>query len=181
MLANKQDLADASTEKDISEILGLARIKERDWAIFKCSAVTGTGLNESLDWIVEKLTPLIWSHYDVNILLKSLWSNKTILYTISSLLFQQWEKWEVLNVAKEWKAKIKPSTDQSRLDIMAKIMIKSIRIFRNRRNFRKWKLIKVNQAPVNIIVSVVLDFLSHNKLWKYIRRRKNTKECTRKC
>lgn len=59
MLANKQDLADASTEKDISEILGLARIKERDWAIFKCSAVTGTGLNESLDWIVEKLTPLI--------------------------------------------------------------------------------------------------------------------------
>jgi ADP-ribosylation factor-like protein 1 len=59
VLANKQDLPDASSEKDISEVLGLARIKERDWAIFKCSAVTGTGLNESLDWLVERLTPLI--------------------------------------------------------------------------------------------------------------------------
>lgn len=59
VLANKQDLTDSSSEKDISEMLGLARIKERDWAIFKCSAVTGMGLNESLDWLVEKLTPLI--------------------------------------------------------------------------------------------------------------------------
>ncbi len=45
VLANKQDLSDASTEKDISEILGLARIKERDWAIYRCSAKTGQGLN----------------------------------------------------------------------------------------------------------------------------------------
>ena len=45
MLANKQDLADASPEKDISEMLGLAQIKERDWSMFKCSALTGTGLN----------------------------------------------------------------------------------------------------------------------------------------
>ncbi len=59
ILANKQDLPDASSEKDISEILGLARIKERDWAIFKCSAFTGAGLNEALDWVVDKLTPLL--------------------------------------------------------------------------------------------------------------------------
>ena len=52
ILANKQDLADAATEKDISEVLGLSKIKERDWAIFKCSAKTGTGLNESMDWVV---------------------------------------------------------------------------------------------------------------------------------
>ncbi len=59
ILANKQDLADAATEKDISEVLGLSKIKERDWAIFKCSAKTGTGLNESMDWVVEKLSPLL--------------------------------------------------------------------------------------------------------------------------
>ena len=59
VLANKQDLADAASEKDISEVLGLAKIKERDWALFKCSAVTGTGLNESMDWVVEKLNPLL--------------------------------------------------------------------------------------------------------------------------
>lgn len=59
LLANKQDLPNAVSEKDISEMLGLAKIKDRDWAIFRCSAKTGIGLNESLDWVVEKLTPLI--------------------------------------------------------------------------------------------------------------------------
>lgn len=59
VLANKQDMADAASEKDISEVLGLAKIKERDWALFKCSGVTGTGLNESMDWVVEKLNPLL--------------------------------------------------------------------------------------------------------------------------
>jgi ADP-ribosylation factor-like protein 1 len=45
VLANKQDLSDVAIEKDISEMLGLSKIKERDWAIFKCSATTGSGLN----------------------------------------------------------------------------------------------------------------------------------------
>jgi len=40
-------------------VLCLARIKERDWAIFKCSGFTGAGLNEALDWVVEKLVPLL--------------------------------------------------------------------------------------------------------------------------
>ena len=59
VLANKQDLPDAANEKDISEVLGLSKIKERDWALFKCSATTGSGLNESMDWIVDKLSPLL--------------------------------------------------------------------------------------------------------------------------
>jgi ADP-ribosylation factor-like protein 1 len=58
-MANKQDLPDAATEKEISEILGLSKIKERDWALFKCSALTGSGLNESMDWVVDKLSPLL--------------------------------------------------------------------------------------------------------------------------
>jgi hypothetical protein len=45
-------------------VLGLARIKERDWAIFKCSGFTGAGLNEALDWVVEKLVPLLWRNID---------------------------------------------------------------------------------------------------------------------
>jgi ADP-ribosylation factor-like protein 1 len=56
VLANKQDLPDAASEKDISEVLGLTKIKNRDWSIYKCSAVTGKGLNESMDWLVEKLS-----------------------------------------------------------------------------------------------------------------------------
>lgn len=44
LLANKQDLPDAAPVEDMSETLGLARIKEKDWAIFKCSGLTGVGL-----------------------------------------------------------------------------------------------------------------------------------------
>lgn len=59
VLGNKQDISEAASEKELSDVLGLTRIKERDWAIFKCSAKTGQGLNESMDWVVEKLTPLL--------------------------------------------------------------------------------------------------------------------------
>jgi ADP-ribosylation factor-like protein 1 len=48
-----------ASDKEVSEVLGLSKIKERDWAIYRCSAVTGTGLNESLDWVVDKLSPLL--------------------------------------------------------------------------------------------------------------------------
>ena len=34
-------------------------MKERDWAIYRCSAKTGLGLNESMDWLVEKLSSLL--------------------------------------------------------------------------------------------------------------------------
>jgi signal recognition particle receptor subunit beta len=59
VLGNKQDIPDSCSEKDLIEVLGLSRIKERDWTICKCSAKTGQGLNESMDWIVGKLSPLL--------------------------------------------------------------------------------------------------------------------------
>lgn len=59
VLGNKQDIPEASCEKQLSEVLGLSRLKDRDWAIYRCSAKTGQGLNESMDWIVQKLTPLL--------------------------------------------------------------------------------------------------------------------------
>lgn len=45
VLANKQDVENPASEKHISDALGLSGIKARDWAIFKCSAKTGQGLN----------------------------------------------------------------------------------------------------------------------------------------
>lgn len=38
---------------EISEILKLDTIKERDWSIFKTSAINGEGLAEALDWLVK--------------------------------------------------------------------------------------------------------------------------------
>jgi hypothetical protein len=56
LLANKQDKKEAASETEISELLNLVAIKDREWVIFKCSAYTGTGLNEGMDWLVNKLS-----------------------------------------------------------------------------------------------------------------------------
>eukprot|EP00818_Percolomonas_sp_WS_P010978 CAMPEP_0117456432 /NCGR_PEP_ID=MMETSP0759-20121206/11874_1 /TAXON_ID=63605 /ORGANISM="Percolomonas cosmopolitus, Strain WS" /LENGTH=120 /DNA_ID=CAMNT_0005249771 /DNA_START=546 /DNA_END=908 /DNA_ORIENTATION=+ len=55
VFANKQDLSGALDEKEISERLGLSKIKNRTWTIFKTSAVKGQGLNEGMEWLVSKL------------------------------------------------------------------------------------------------------------------------------
>jgi len=55
LLANKQDLKEAASETEISELLNLVTIKDREWVIFKCSAYSGAGLNEGMDWLVNKL------------------------------------------------------------------------------------------------------------------------------
>ena len=55
VLANKQDMPKALSEGDISNALGLNNIKNRQWAIYKTSAITGTGLKESLNWLVDNM------------------------------------------------------------------------------------------------------------------------------
>ncbi len=40
---------------EISEILKLGDIKERDWGIFKTSATKGEGLEEAFSWMVKTL------------------------------------------------------------------------------------------------------------------------------
>ena len=50
VFANKQDLPGAQPPAQISDALGLGLLKNRQWSIHKCSAVTGDGLNEALDW-----------------------------------------------------------------------------------------------------------------------------------
>eukprot|EP01121_Diplochlamys_sp_Union-15-3_P011496 TRINITY_DN3343_c0_g1_i4.p1 TRINITY_DN3343_c0_g1~~TRINITY_DN3343_c0_g1_i4.p1 ORF type:complete len:209 (-),score=30.63 TRINITY_DN3343_c0_g1_i4:125-667(-) len=56
VFANKQDLPGALSVAKVSEELGLSTIKDRQWAIFKSSAVKGEGLYEGLDWLVGALS-----------------------------------------------------------------------------------------------------------------------------
>ena len=53
--ANKQDLPGALTDVQITEGLGLAEIKNRQWAIFKTSAIKGEGLWEGMEWLSNAL------------------------------------------------------------------------------------------------------------------------------
>ena len=54
--ANKQDMPGAIDDAKVSEALGLSQIQSRQWAIFKTSAVKGTGLFEGLDWLSNALS-----------------------------------------------------------------------------------------------------------------------------
>ncbi|KAJ3007953.1 UNVERIFIED_CONTAM: Arf GTPase arl1 [Siphonaria sp. JEL0065] len=55
VLANKQDLVGAMSATEVSEQLGLTELRGRQWTIFKCSAMTGEGLTESLDWLATQV------------------------------------------------------------------------------------------------------------------------------
>ncbi|KAF7192236.1 ADP-ribosylation factor-like protein 1, partial [Pseudocercospora fuligena] len=53
VFANKQDQPGAKGAGEISEALGLGSLKDRNWSIMACSAVTGKGVNEGMDWLVQ--------------------------------------------------------------------------------------------------------------------------------
>ncbi|URE48844.1 ARF [Musa troglodytarum] len=55
VFANKQDLPGALDDAAITEALELHKIKSRQWAIFKTSAIKGEGLFEGLDWLSNTL------------------------------------------------------------------------------------------------------------------------------
>lgn len=52
VFANKQDQPGVLGAAEISEALRLTALKERSWSIFGCSAVTGEGVNDGMDWLV---------------------------------------------------------------------------------------------------------------------------------
>lgn len=52
---SSQDLPGALSDAQVAEGLGLTDIKNRDWSIFKTSAVKGEGLFEGLDWLSNML------------------------------------------------------------------------------------------------------------------------------
>ena len=55
VFANKQDLPNAMSVKDITEKLGLNELKQHKWNIQGCCATTGDGLYEGLDWLSKEL------------------------------------------------------------------------------------------------------------------------------
>ncbi len=50
-----QDLPGALSDAQVAEGLGLTDIKNRDWSIFKTSAIKVDGLFEGLDWLSNML------------------------------------------------------------------------------------------------------------------------------
>ncbi|KAG0380874.1 hypothetical protein BGX24_003735 [Mortierella sp. AD032] len=56
VFANKQDVKGALSASKISEALALSSLQDRQWSIQACSALTGDGLFEGLDWIASQIT-----------------------------------------------------------------------------------------------------------------------------
>lgn len=55
VFANKQDMPGAMTDEEVSLKLGLSKIKDRQWTIFKTSAIKNEGLSEGLDWLCKRI------------------------------------------------------------------------------------------------------------------------------
>lgn len=55
MLANKNDIKGALTAADISDALGLNNIKTHQWHIQSTCALTGNGLSDGFDWILQHI------------------------------------------------------------------------------------------------------------------------------
>ena len=55
IMANKQDQKGALSAAQLSEAMGLASIRNRQWSIQETSATQGTGLFEGFDLLVESL------------------------------------------------------------------------------------------------------------------------------
>lgn len=53
VFANKQDLLSAASASEVAEGLGLDSIRDRKWQIQACSALTGEGVKDGLDWIAK--------------------------------------------------------------------------------------------------------------------------------
>lgn len=53
IFANKQDIATALDADEVMENLKLEEIKDREWTIQACSAMTKEGLSEGMEWVIE--------------------------------------------------------------------------------------------------------------------------------
>ena len=55
VLANKQDLVNALSAKYVAEGLNLFSIRDRPWQIQPCSAKTGEGLKDGMEWLIKQI------------------------------------------------------------------------------------------------------------------------------
>ena len=53
--ANKMDLPNAMTVPQISEALGLTRLRNRTWQVQASNAQRGDGLFEGMDWLAKNV------------------------------------------------------------------------------------------------------------------------------
>ena len=62
IFANKQDLQGALSSEEIAEALELKNeiFKKRHWSLQPCSAVTGDGLVDGIDWMVKDIASRIF-------------------------------------------------------------------------------------------------------------------------
>ncbi len=63
IFANKQDVRGALTAEEIAEALGLrgnSSFQNRHWSIRGCSAVTGEGLVDGMDWLTDDVASRIF-------------------------------------------------------------------------------------------------------------------------
>lgn len=54
--ANKSDLNGVLEADEIMEKLELNDINDRDWSLYACSALKGTGIMEGMKWLLEKIS-----------------------------------------------------------------------------------------------------------------------------
>ena len=55
IFANKQDLFNSASASEIAEGLNLHTIRDRAWHIQACSAVSGEGVKDGLNWISKNI------------------------------------------------------------------------------------------------------------------------------
>ena len=55
VFANKQDLPQAMSTAEVTDKLGLANMRARDWFIQATCAVTGDGIVDGLEWMANTL------------------------------------------------------------------------------------------------------------------------------
>lgn len=62
IFCNKQDIEGSLTTNEIKEYLDLESISTRHWGIIGCSARTGEGLLEGVDWIVKDIAGRLFTY-----------------------------------------------------------------------------------------------------------------------
>ena len=55
IFANKQDLASAMKVGDVAEKLSLCNIRDRQWQIQPCSALTADGVQDGMEWLCKHM------------------------------------------------------------------------------------------------------------------------------
>ena len=57
VFANKKDARGAMSAAEISERFALHTLRDHEWHIEPCCALTGQGLEAGIDWLAQRLRP----------------------------------------------------------------------------------------------------------------------------